>query len=68
MELYRHFTPASFSNLDKIRPQQKIAMLIQRSNGEIFSINLNLRIDTAIEIEYYQNGGILPYVLEEIIS
>ena len=42
-------------------------MLIQRSNGEIFSINLNLRIDTAIEIEYYQNGGILPYVLEEIM-
>ena len=58
----------TISNLDKIRPQQKIAMLIQRSNGEIFSINLNLRIDTAIEIEYYQNGGILPYVLEEIIS
>ena len=58
----------TISNLDKIRPQQKIAMLIQRSNGEIFSINLKLRIDTAIEIEYYQNGGILPYVLEEIIS
>ena len=58
----------TISNLDKIRPQQKIAMLIQRSNGEIFSINLNLRIDTAIEIEYYQNGGILPYVLDEIIS
>jgi aconitate hydratase len=58
----------TISNLDKIRPQQKIAMLIQRSNGEIFSINLNLRIDTAIEIEYYQNGGILPYVLEEIIT
>ena len=37
----------TISNLDKIRPQQKIAMLIQRSNGEIFSINLNLRIDTA---------------------
>ena len=58
----------TISNLDKIRPQQKIAMLIQRSNGEIFSINLKLRIDTIIEIEYYQNGGILPYVLEEIIS
>ena len=58
----------TISNLDKIRPQQKIAMLIQRSDGEIFSINLNLRIDTSIEIEYYQNGGILPYVLEEIIN
>jgi len=58
----------TISNLDKIRPQQKIAMLIQRSNGEIFSINLKLRIDTTIEIEYYHNGGILPYVLDEIIS
>jgi aconitate hydratase len=31
-------------------------------------VPLTLRIDTPIEVDYYQHGGILPYVLREIMS
>jgi len=50
----------------EVRPRQEVVLNVTRSNGETFDLNLVLRIDTPIEIEYYKNGGILPYVLRQL--
>jgi len=41
---------------------------IRRADGSEKSITAKSRIDTAIEVDYYLHGGILPYVLREIIG
>ena len=46
-----------------VRPRQDVLLKVLRVNGEMLDVKLTLRIDTPIEIEYYKNGGILPYVL-----
>ncbi|HEX3102384.1 MAG TPA: hypothetical protein VHQ01_11355, partial [Pyrinomonadaceae bacterium] len=51
-----------------VRPLQDVTMRITSAAGETRDISLKLRIDTPIEIEYYKNGGILPYVLRQLIS
>ena len=51
-----------------IRPLQDVTMRITNINAETREISLKLRIDTPIEIEYYKNGGILPYVLRQLIA
>jgi len=50
------------------KPQQDVTLVIHRANGESEEVPLTLRIDTAIEIEYYQHGGILPYVLRNLVA
>jgi aconitate hydratase len=52
---------------DSIKPRQIVMLEIKRANGKIDSVPLLLRIDTPIEVDYYQHGGILPYVLRQII-
>ncbi|MBL8196783.1 MAG: aconitate hydratase AcnA, partial [Blastocatellia bacterium] len=49
------------------RPQQDVTLVIHRANGESQEVPLTLRIDTGIEVEYYQHGGILPYVLRSLV-
>ena len=51
-----------------VKPQQDVILVIHRANGSKEEIAVKLRIDTAIEIDYYQHGGILPYVLRQLIS
>ena len=51
-----------------VRPSQDATLRINRANGESREVTLTLRIDTPIEIEYYKNGGILPYVLRQLVS
>ncbi|HLK60633.1 MAG TPA: aconitate hydratase [Chthonomonadaceae bacterium] len=51
-----------------ITPRQDVTLVIHRANGDTEEVAVTLRIDTPIEIEYYQNGGILPYVLRQLIS
>lgn len=51
----------------KVRPQQDVTLVINRSSGETEEVPVTLRIDTPIEIEYYQHGGILPYVLRQLL-
>jgi aconitate hydratase len=51
-----------------LRPQQDLTLRITRRNGEVSSVPMRCRIDTPIEIEYYRHGGILPYVLRQIIA
>jgi aconitate hydratase len=53
---------------DQIRPQQDLKLVIRRPDGSGNKITVKSRIDTAIEVDYYKHGGILPYVLRELIS
>ncbi|MGB0343954.1 MAG: aconitase family protein, partial [Coraliomargarita sp.] len=51
-----------------LQPGQNVNMTIRRSDGSEQSLDLVLRIDTAIEVDYYRHGGILAYVLRSIIK
>ena len=51
-----------------IRPGQMLTLEIKRADGKVESVPVKLRIDTAIEIDYYRHGGILPFVLRELLS
>jgi aconitate hydratase len=51
-----------------IQPQQDLVLRITRQGGAVESIPVRCRIDTPIEIDYYQHGGILPYVLRQILA
>jgi aconitate hydratase len=53
---------------DTIKPRQIVMLEIKRANGKIETVPLVLRIDTPIEVDYYQHGGILPYVLRQIVK
>jgi aconitate hydratase len=54
-----------------IRPQQSATLLIHGANGQEGSprrVELTLRIDTPIEVDYHHHGGILPYVLRQLLA
>jgi aconitate hydratase len=53
---------------DDIKPQQDATLVIRRKDGTEKKVTVKLRIDTAIEVDYYRHGGILPYVLRELLS
>jgi aconitate hydratase len=53
---------------DEVRPRQKVRFGIKRKDGQTEEIDAILRIDTPIEVDYYRHGGILPYVLRELLS
>jgi aconitate hydratase len=51
-----------------IKPQQDLVLRITRKDGAVENVSVRCRIDTPIEIDYYQHGGILPYVLRQIVA
>ena len=51
-----------------LRPQQDLSLRITRRDGRVEEVPVRCRIDTPIEIDYYQHGGILPYVLRQILA
>jgi aconitate hydratase len=51
-----------------IKPQQEATLIIHRSNGETQNVTVLLRIDTPIEVDYYRHGGILPFVLRQLLA
>ena len=53
---------------DGVKPRQDVTLLIKRANGEEQRVNVTLRVDTPIEIDYFQHGGILPYVLRQLLA
>jgi len=53
---------------DGIHPQQDVVLTITRDDGSVTRVPMLLRIDTATEVEYYQHGGILPYVLRDLLA
>ncbi|WP_343726059.1 aconitate hydratase AcnA [Herbaspirillum huttiense] len=52
----------------EIKPQQEAILVIHRKNGETQEVKLLLRIDTPIEVDYYKHGGILPFVLRQLLA
>ena len=52
----------------QLRPQQDLTLVIHRADGTRTDVSVLCRIDTPIEIAYYQHDGILPYVLREILQ
>ena len=54
--------------LDELRPRQKVTLAIRRADGSLRTAELTLRIDTPIEVDYYRNGGILPFVLRQLLA
>ncbi|MGC7403734.1 aconitate hydratase AcnA [Pandoraea pneumonica] len=51
-----------------IKPQQDVTLVIHRKNGETQKVEALLRIDTPIEVDYYKHGGILPFVLRQLLA
>jgi aconitate hydratase len=51
-----------------IAPQQDVTLVIHRADGSTERVALKLRIDTPIEVEYYDKGGILPFVLGQLVG
>jgi len=51
-----------------IKPMMDVTLVIHRANGFTQEVPVTLRIDTPIEVEYYLHGGILPYVLRQLIA
>ena len=52
----------------EIKPQQDVTLVIKRANGETTRAQVLLRIDTPIEVDYYKHGGILPFVLRQLLA
>ncbi|HYD96871.1 MAG TPA: aconitate hydratase AcnA [Noviherbaspirillum sp.] len=52
----------------EIKPQQQVTLVIHRANGDKQEVKLLLRIDTPIEVDYYKHGGILPFVLRQLLA
>jgi aconitate hydratase len=51
-----------------LHPQQHTILKIFRADGRVSEVPLLLRIDTPIEVEYFRHGGILPYVLRQLLA
>jgi aconitate hydratase len=51
-----------------IKPQQLATLVIHRADGTSQDVKVLLRIDTPIEVDYYKHGGILPFVLRQLLA
>jgi aconitate hydratase len=52
----------------ELRPQSDAQLIVTRADGSKEEITVTLRIDTPIEVDYYQHGGILPFVLRQLLA
>jgi aconitate hydratase len=52
----------------ELRPQQDATLVIHSGSGSAKRVPLILRIDTPIEVDYYKHGGILPFVLRQLLA
>ncbi|WP_322062998.1 aconitate hydratase AcnA [Paraburkholderia sp. J63] len=53
---------------DDFKPQQDLTLVIHRKDGKDERVQVLLRIDTPIEVDYYKHGGILPFVLRSLLA
>jgi aconitate hydratase len=51
-----------------VRPRAEVKVTIRRESGEAQEVTVRARIDTPIEAEYYRHGGILHFVLRQLVS
>jgi aconitate hydratase len=52
----------------QLKPQSQAALIVRRADGTTQEVKLTLRIDTPIEVDYYRHGGILPFVLRQLLA
>jgi aconitate hydratase len=52
----------------QIKPQSEATLVIRKADGTTRNVAVTLRIDTAIEVDYYKHGGILPFVLRQLLA
>lgn len=51
-----------------LKPRQDVTLVVHRANGQSTRVPVIVRIDTPIEVAYYRYGGILPYVLRQLVA
>jgi aconitate hydratase len=51
-----------------VKPRAALTLRVRRASGSVDEVKVTARIDTPIEAEYYAHGGILPYVLRQLMS
>ncbi len=51
-----------------LKPRQDVTLVVHRATGQSEDVQVTVRIDTPIEVEYYRHGGILPYVLRQLVA
>jgi len=52
----------------ELKPQSDALLIITKADGTRLEVAATLRVDTPIEVDYYRNGGILPYVLRRLLA
>ena len=52
----------------ELRPQSEARLVIHEKVGKQKTVTVTLRIDTPIEVDYYRHGGILPFVLRQLLA
>ncbi|MEJ8854156.1 aconitate hydratase AcnA [Variovorax robiniae] len=52
----------------ELKPQMDVKLVIRRFDGVHQEVTVRLRIDTPIEVDYYKHGGILPFVLRQLLA
>jgi aconitate hydratase len=51
-----------------LAPRQRATLLVRRRDGREERVPVTVRVDTPIEVEYYRHGGIMPYVLRQLLA
>jgi aconitate hydratase len=51
-----------------LSPRQRVTLVVRRRDGRVEEVPLTLRIETPVEVEYHRHGGILPYVLRQLVG
>ena len=62
------FETIKIKGLKTLKPRAKLSVYAVSPDGESTEFKVLARIDTAVELDYWKNGGILPYVLEQILA
>jgi aconitate hydratase len=58
----------SISGIEDIRPRKVLAVKAVKADGRIIRFNVSARLDTDVDVDYFRNGGILPYVLRRMLT
>ena len=53
---------------EEVKPLSDAELIIKRADGSVVRESVTLRIDTPIEVDYYKHGGILPFVLRQLLA
>ncbi|MCC6735235.1 MAG: aconitate hydratase AcnA [Bauldia sp.] len=58
----------SIAGLENLAPRSRLTVVVTRADGSSFPVDVLCRIDTADELDYFENGGILPFMLRQLAA